>query len=201
MKKLLVILAAVCFAFGFAGTAHATLVTFDFNAPALLANSNAAAIGTYMSTLYGSTVTVIGAESSPTNEGDLLGPDGHIENATVGGQGVIHGFRIQFADPISSVEFDWAREQDLTFHAEADGVEFFLNNTPSNNQNVSGHLSTYTFASPVYELYFHDNWTGETEIDNLIVNKIDPVATPEPASLVLLGMGALGLFGIKRRKA
>ncbi len=41
---------------------------------------------------------------------------------------------------------------------------------------------------------------GNTSIDNVVVNYNDAVI-PEPASLSLLGLGLLGLLGLKKRKA
>ena len=103
---------------GFGGMARATSVTFTFDPTTLPDDSNATAIGTYMSGLYGSTVSVTG-QNGPVSEttfrgfNTLLGSsgDGYIESESLSGD---HLIQINFtpAAPITSVSFDYGQVAD-----------------------------------------------------------------------------------------
>lgn len=196
MKKIsLLILILAAAIFGLTGTASAA-VLFNFESP-LVDTTNVTTIGQYMSQLFDGTTTSVTLSSTvqAISDSDLLGPDRHLEST---GEAQPHGFTITFSVPISSVEFDWGREHDQYFYAYGDGNLIFSDSGSKENESVSGHFASSTFSSPVSVLYFHDTTSGETEIDNLSVTKAD-VVVPEPASMLLLGMGILGIFGLKRK--
>ena len=185
------------------GVAHADMYTFDFNT--LFSGDNIATTETYMESIYGSDIAIISGDSdgiiisngSTTHE---LGPDMwvKIDNGTSNGE---DGIKISFnVVPITSVSFEWGTESSK-FYAEADNVKFF-----SRVASSSGHgtVSTYTFASPVTTLYFHDSGNGWIGFDNLIVTTagnscpVDPPAVPVPGA-VFLGILGLSAAGIKLR--
>ena len=194
MKKIMIVLNIMALILGFCGSAMAAPVTFNFNS--LADGANAAAISSYMSGLFGGagSVTVTGA--SPQAESaffGLLGPDTYIESEPSGA----HTIQINFATPITSVSFDWAKLLD-PFNADysVDGTTNFTNffNSPLGIIQID-HFNTITFASPVLALRFHDDGVGEIGIDNLVVDKV-----PEPMSILLLGLGLLGIGAVRRKK-
>jgi hypothetical protein len=194
MKRLIPLLCSLVLIVGFGGTALATQYTFNFNS--LPANSNSAAIGTYMTGIYGSTVTVTG-QAGPVSEMSGLFTTGYIESESGFFTGLgQHAIQITFAVPITSVTFDWATYSD-PFNADYSikGTSGFTNFFHANEVllgNNSGINQSYTFASPVKGLLFHDSFIGEVGIDNL------RVTTPEPMTMLLFGLGLVGLAGVRR---
>jgi hypothetical protein len=179
----------VTLGFALSPKAEATLVSFDFEGAPYL--GGAAAIESYMEGVYGSDITVAnGLVGNGVPDGPL-GPDHYIQNNPTLG---VHWFSISFnAVPIVAVSFDWGvRLDNLT--ASADGNVFFSGPYSAFD---SGNTGTINFASPVTTLEFTDGFLGEIEIDNL---EVTPV--PEPATMLLLGFGLLGLlgYGIHRKK-
>jgi hypothetical protein len=189
---------------GLVGTAQAGLVTFDFEG--LPGGADDAAIGSYMTALYGSSVTVTGAASYPYMSGATsVNPLPALSTDTgdqyiASTEGGNHQFSISFSVPIVSLSFDWAREAD-SFHLEASYAgttqEIF---TASGGKGGGSGYGWETidlldiFGGPVTTLFFHDGGQGAIGIDNLVVN-----AVPLPTS-ILLGIVAVGLAGRKLRR-
>jgi PEP-CTERM motif-containing protein len=208
MKKFIGCLGILVLILGFGGMARATLVTFDFDPVALPDGSGGAAIGTYMTVLYGSPVSVTG-QNGPVSEttfrgfDTLLGSsgDGYIESESLSGD---HLIQINFTAPITSVSFDYGQIAD-EFHADyligsTWTTDFFSTGWAFWN---TGHVTTITFSTPVSGLRFHDDGLGEVGIDNLVVNRCEtdpPMGVPEPATLLFLGLGLLGVVSIRKFK-
>ncbi len=194
MKKILSMMLLTAY---LGGSAQAGLVAFDFGA--LAPGTDDAGIGSYMTDLYGSTVTVTGATSYPysgVNPLPALGPDQYIADAVPGA----HQFTIDFAVPITYVSFDWARTDD-PFKLEATYAGgtvqvFSAEGGVTHGGSGFGWEEIDLLAllgSPVTSLFFHDGGQGAIGIDNLVVS-----AVPLPAS-ILLGAFAVGLAGWKFR--
>ncbi|HKS67948.1 MAG TPA: PEP-CTERM sorting domain-containing protein [Candidatus Acidoferrales bacterium] len=93
----------------------------------------------------------------------------------------------------------------LDFFSSADGGGFelsdsvLLNEFGQNNQQLyTGAESSPTFIPGTYTLFdadINNNLTGLT--GTLVINS---VATPEPGSLLLIGIGALALIGLARKR-
>jgi hypothetical protein len=201
MKRFIVSMGILALVFGFGGIAGAAPVTFNFD---LANNANNVAIGTYMTGLYGSTVTVGATAHVSTNQDTLASDytgDGYVESdaGSAGQADHAHNIQFNFVVPFTGLmTYDWGTYVDSftgEYYNGSSWVVFqaYSNNNPGGFVRVYG--ATYTFNVPVYGLKFHDGGTGEVAIDNLTVNR----AVPEPMSLLLLSLGLLGI-GVARRK-
>jgi len=177
--------------------------TFTFDPPPSLANgSTALQTEAYMEGIYMGGVSPFNDITVWASDKDTkiitnaapLGSDQWLQADNSGGP-MTDAFKISFNNvPIISVTFDWAVLLN-DFVAEADGTRFFLDPEPEGHGNESRFGSTsYTFASPVEELYFHNGGAGWVGIDNLVVATV-----PIPAA-VLLGMLGMTAAGLKLRK-
>ena len=210
MKKFMVFLGILVLILGFGGMARATQVTFNFDPLALPDNSNALAIGSYMSDLYGPGVNVTG-QNGPVSEttfrgfNTLLGSsgDGYIESESLSGE---HLIQIDFPVPITSnVSFDYGQIADEFYADYYDGVNWInFFHTGWAFWNTGHYSGTLPTSENVLGLKFHDDGVGEVGIDNLIVNRSDPDpvpnSVPEPATLLFLGLGLMGVACIRKFK-
>ena len=194
MKRLITICAAAIMLLTVNVDVKAVPVTFDFDST----SDGASAIETYMEGIYGSDITVTNATSYGSGLLPLVAlynypSDRYIADVGTLGGGV-HGFSISFnAVQITSVSFDWARGLD-PFYAEADGTPVFSDTGGLGGSGFSGPLDLMILVGhAVTTLEFHDSGTGAVGIDNLTVTPI-----PEPATICLLGLGALSLIRRKR---
>jgi hypothetical protein len=182
--------------------AQAGTYTFNFNS--LSSNANASAVGTYMTGIYGSSVTVAAHYDS---DGDLVSTDFPLGDGgpspdkwlQADKNNSTDGLMISFNDvKIVSASFDWACH-DNRFYAEGDGDTVFSYTGQSGNYHW-GESGLLTFDSPVTTLYFHDDNSGWIGIDYLVVNTADVTpAVPAPAGLLLAGLGT-GLVGWIRKR-
>ncbi len=196
MKRMLLIsLLAACFA----GTVQAGIVTFTFDS--LAEDADATAISNYMSTMYGSSVTVSNAriEQNPVNaqqRPDWTGNTGSFV-WTYGAGNSTPNMDIFFnTTPITRMQFDGfvfldTGDVDFQVKAYANGSQVYWKTwNVGAGQTIAGGPIDFG-GQLVDHLWFSDSGRRDIGIDNLAVN-----AVPLPAS-ILLGAFAVGLAGRK----
>lgn len=185
MKRIFILLCLVALVFGITGTASAILFDFD----SLPVDSGDADIEVYMESIYGSDISVTGALIK--NDG-LLGPDNFLTAA-----GPEDQFLITFLDrPIPSIAFDYGLEHHQLF-MDADGTKLVDRRWAEERIGYGVRVFADYGLDDVSTLRFYGNTgRGRFMIDNLEI--MHP--TPEPATLLLVGSGLLGLGGIGRKR-
>jgi hypothetical protein len=213
MKRLITICAVVGMILAISGTAQATLFTFDTVPEALLENTdNQTTISNYMTGLYGSMVTVsdAGIRDNGDTSTDWIWP-GRSNSDNFMRTDSSEDFEILFAiTPVTSISglgyvFEHTTGDDIVikgygsnYTASGGNVENpnpsalvgTWSANPGDNQQVSFSLS---FSSDAYLLVISDSGEKDVAIDDLTVTP-----TPEPATIALLGLGALSLLRRKR---
>ena len=177
-----------------AGAAQAT-TTFTFDDGYLTFADKDADISSYMTDLYGSTVTTLGAY---VDSDDTFNTSLFLSTYT-NNSGAID---IWFDDPIGAASFDWfvfeatdgAAFKCVAYDAHNNIVDIFYEYT---EMNVGGSSGLIMFDSPVTHLWFTNSGFHDIGIDNLQVGGGHVAPSP---SAVLLGSIGVSIVGWLRRR-
>jgi hypothetical protein len=211
MKKLWIMMVFVgVLVFGLGGTAGADVAEFTFEG----INTNVQSpISTYMTGIYGSQVNVYGTDLGTAGSGGFGGIGNHYLWTASNQDGQ---FEINFVTvPItqlygSTLAMVFSNEGSVDFSIHAYGSNFGNVTNPNANSLIYSHdwnassnnypitLSDIPFATPVYLLVFSDNGQHDVGIDNLKVGN-GTSSVPEPLTMLLLGSGLVGLWGLRRK--
>jgi hypothetical protein len=213
MKRLITICAAAIMLLTVNVDVKAVPVTFNFDV-GIENTDSSSTISAYMSTIYGAINSVSEYDGEVRDNQDdnpdwsgKTDDDNFLRNRDGSGS-----FSITFVDvPITSVEFlayifDTTGDVDFgldVYDSSNNPVGFTYSGGTSPTSEGTGYLHwdrsagqfsspTISFNSPVTKLFFHDGGEEDIGIDNLTVN------IPEPATIALLGLGALSLLRRKR---
>jgi len=207
MKKFLVFLCAVTLVFGMGGMAQAITVYENYTGYQYVGENEE--YGFYFD---------LPLLNDPVIWGSDYGPTGTDSDLTLAND-VATGFE---GTPFVSAFFnvvlfseDWASEETgISLTAFYSGVEYDLGTTswsestwwPFNDDGyytITGELSMPDFlADPYGDLVIQASSTGWLNYNDFAIVEVGVggVPTPEPSTIILLGLGLLGLVGVNRKK-
>jgi len=216
MKKLLLVIAALVFAVGLAIPKSAEAVIFEISNPifggVVYSPQSTFTIGdtTYANVAPSGTVTI----GAPRNEGDSQPQGIYGAGVPLAGLGLVDRYDLYFATNFTT--YDAAGIDDFMAVVTKGnylwgggtvigGYQWGGANFPGIEYGFGGWGNQSTVAvTPSSDYYF--NIVLRTTIDTMYPSwgtfgDVGVGVIPEPTSMMLLGMGILGLFGLKRRKA
>jgi len=206
MKKIISTLCALMLVFGIVGTAGASTYFFDFE-DGIYDNGTLPGLEAYMESIFPYDVDV--GDFEWYGESGLFGSDTLYttgSTSTLDFDTVIHSasdFEITGLSFMWGV-YDATSGIDIGLDVYDDTITSWRNNvwTKYSQNYRTGFTGDITFA-PAWEITrfrIHDSGSSDVGMDNLTLYTNIVTGVPEPATLLLLGFGLLGLAGLRRKE-